>query len=893
MPPAGLEVCVGGSSPAMAWAASLLRDLGARTRLAPEAAPGLTAAGAQVTVPDSNDAAADWAESGAMWLTGVADGPPLMPQGLGASAARGALLAFELLSAIAGERVQVPGHRLLGERAAAAGLRREGPWSPSRTSRLLPTRDGLMGLSLARPDDVELVPALVEGDSSSDVWDVVLGWAARRPAEEAVARARLLGLPACVVGEADGAASWFRTTTFVPDGLGATGPPLVVDLSALWAGPLCAHLLGLAGARVIKVESSRRPDGARRGPAAFYRLLHGGHECVAFDFTSPRDRERLRRLLEAADVVIESSRPRAMTQLGIDPEAILSAADNKTWISITAYGRTGPAADWVGFGDDTAAAAGLVVVDPRTGTTVPCGDALADPLTGAHAAVTALASLLGGGSRLVALALADVVAATLVDVVAGAAAPQAEPPQIRTCPRSPWPATGFGGKFIILGADIGLEELVDVRVADGRITAVGPGLKVGGDEVIEAGGGALVPGLHDHHIHLYALAAALRSVPCGPPDVRDRRALATAIRGTVAPSWVRGVGYHDSVAGPLDRWVLDEIEPRRPVRIQHRSGALWMVNSVGADLLGLDTATQDGIERTRDGRATGRLWRLDGWLRDRIGSEAVDLAAIGRLLAGFGITGVTDATPDLSDDAVAALTAGCLPLDVQLLGARHGGPRKILLPDHDLPGFDILVEQVRDARREQRAVAVHCVTREALVLTLTALDEVGSVPGDRIEHGAVVPPELVDQMRRLGVRVVTQPGFVADRGDDYLAEVEPDDRDHLYPYASLLAAGIRTVPSSDAPFGDPDPWRILAAARDRRTAEGQILGPHERVEAATALAGILSPLDDPGGTPRKVERGVPADLCLLHVPLAQALADPSHEHVRLTIRAGAGGDTSV
>jgi predicted amidohydrolase YtcJ len=353
------------------------------------------------------------------------------------------------------------------------------------------------------------------------------------------------------------------------------------------------------------------------------------------------------------------------------------------------------------------------------------------------------------------------------------------------------------------------------------------------------------------------------------------------------------VGYHESVAGPLDRWVLDEVEPRRPVRIQHRSGALWMVNSVGADLLGLDTAIQDGIERTRDGRATGRLWRLDGWLRDRIGSEAVDLAAIGRLLAGFGITGVTDATPDLSDDAVAGLTAGCLPLDVQLLGARHGGPRKILLPDHDLPGFDVLVEQVQDARREQRAVAVHCVTREALVLTLTALDEVGSVPGDRIEHGAVVPPELVDQMRRLGVRVVTQPGFVADRGDDYLAEVEPDDRDHLYPYASLLAAGVLTVPSSDAPFGDPDPWRILAAARDRRTAEGQILGPHERVEAATALAGILSPLDDPGGTPRKVERGVPADLCLLHVPLAQALADPSHEHVRLTIKAGAGGDTSV
>lgn len=88
-----------------------------------------------------------------------------------------------------------------------------------------------------------------------------------------------------------------------------------------------------------------------------------------------------------------------------------------------------------------------------------------------------------------------------------------------------------------------------------------------------------------------------------------------------------------------------------------------------------------------------------------------------------------------------------------------------------------------------RPVAVHCVTRESLLLTLAALDVCGVLRGDRIEHTAVVPVEVRAELARAGVRVVTQPSFIARRGDDYLARVDPDDVDLLYPYASLLAAG--------------------------------------------------------------------------------------------------------
>ena len=147
---------------------------------------------------------------------------------------------------------------------------------------------------------------------------------------------------------------------------------LVVDFSALWAGPLCAHLLGLAGARVVKVETPDRPDGARRGNPDFYRLLHGGHESVVLDPTTTGGRRALALLVGAADIVIEASRPRALTRFGLDAGA--AVASGTTWVSITAAGRS---ANRVGFGDDLAAA-GLVAYDSDD---VPLfvGDALAEP----------------------------------------------------------------------------------------------------------------------------------------------------------------------------------------------------------------------------------------------------------------------------------------------------------------------------------------------------------------------------------------------------------------------------------------------------------------------------------------------------------------------------------
>lgn len=416
----------------------------------------------------------------------------------------------------------------------------------------------------------------------------------------------------------------------------------------------------------------------------------------------------------------------------------------------------------------------------------------------------------------------------------------------------------------VLIGDVDVEgRRVDVRTVDGTVAAVGPGLTpTDEDEVVDGEGGALIPGLHDHHLHLLALAADRASVDCS----EDLGALAS--RG--GEGWVRGVRARESV----DRHTLDRLVPDRPVRVQHRSGALWMLNSRAlAEVAGALDDSPD-VERDERGEPTGRLFRYDARLRPALPEtdHGAGLAAVVGELRGLGITSVTDATPDLDAHAVDLLRG--LPLPVTLLGdPGSDAPEKVVVGDHDLPSLEALVARVRQARDRRHAVAVHAVTREALLLTLVALDEVGRHPGDRIEHAAVVP----DPRALRGLTVVTQPGFLADRGDDYLRDVHAADLPCLYRFGSLLDAGVDTLASSDAPYGPLDPWAVIAAAVERRTPAGAVLGPGERVDATTALAGYLR---DAEGRPRRVRPGQRTGLALLDRPLAAALAGPARVAVR-------------
>ncbi len=348
----------------------------------------------------------DWAASGAMELTGEADGPPVLSPGPMTALLRESMAA---LTHIAGP-LPVDPVLILGGRAGAMNLTRRGQTSAGGATRLLRASDGWCAVTLSRPDDLELVPAMLGRADMTDPWPELARAVRDAKANEFADHIRMFGVPAAALPPEPPAVHvpWQVSTIADPGGdARRLDGALVVDLSSLWAGPLCARLLGLAGARVVKVESTRRPDGARTGNRRFYDWLHAGHESVAVDFTLSDGRGALADLVRAADLVIEASRPRALAQLGLAPERLDHRA-GKVWVSITGYGRGQP--DRVAFGDDAAVAGGLVGRS-AAGEPVFCADAVADPLTGVVAALAALGALACGGGQLIDVSMRNVAAA--------------------------------------------------------------------------------------------------------------------------------------------------------------------------------------------------------------------------------------------------------------------------------------------------------------------------------------------------------------------------------------------------------------------------------------------------------------------------------------------------
>src|SRR5262245_51913229 len=137
-----------------------------------------------------------WIVSGAAALTGDPDGPCLLPP-------ESMIRRVEHI----GARLEADALGPLIERAAIAGFTRGGTASCGGTTRLLATRDGWLAVSLARPDDVALLPAwLEEPVDEDDPWPALTEAFVHWDASELVARGRPLGLPVARVGEVAGRA---------------------------------------------------------------------------------------------------------------------------------------------------------------------------------------------------------------------------------------------------------------------------------------------------------------------------------------------------------------------------------------------------------------------------------------------------------------------------------------------------------------------------------------------------------------------------------------------------------------------------------------------------------------------------------------------------------------
>jgi len=410
-------------------------------------------------------------------------------------------------------------------------------------------------------------------------------------------------------------------------------------------------------------------------------------------------------------------------------------------------------------------------------------------------------------------------------------------------------------------------QVTDIRLKGAMIDAIGA---LDGKADLDGEGGALIPALHDHHVHLNATAAAMNSLVCGPPDVNTEQELIRRLNTCGAPADIRGVGYHESVAGDIDLAWLDTYGPDMPVRIQHRSGRLWIFNSLAMQAYGLKHPEN------------GRLY--DGDVILRRGQSLPELKPLIDRLLSWGICGVTEVTPSNDVAMFSHYQKKASPLKLSIMGEaslseiNHPdvGPLKLHYHDHNLPALDSLVREIKTAHGAGRPVAAHCVTRAELMLMLLAIEEAKPMTGDRIEHAAIADEDMIAWMKRLGLIIVTQPNFIVERAKAYLKDVPIAEHKNLWRLRSFES--LKCAAGSDTPFGDANPWKAMDAAVNRP--EGLDFG--EAISPEAALKLYTKPAHNAGAPARKIAVGEIADLCLLDRGWAKARSNLSDVKVMRT-----------
>lgn len=446
--------------------------------------------------------------------------------------------------------------------------------------------------------------------------------------------------------------------------------------------------------------------------------------------------------------------------------------------------------------------------------------------------------------------------------------------------------------------------------------------------VVDCQGRTLLPGFVDAHLHLFAYAANLMGVDCSPQAVASIGAVQEALRRrasqTPTGTWLRGWGYeefHLAERRHPNRRELDEAAPEHPVKLVHRSGHASVLNSMALARLGITRETDEPpggvIERDWEtAELTGYLLEMEGELEARgapglTGAELERGLALAReRLLSLGITSIHEATPSRAlahwDMLQSLKGSRALPIrvykmvsvaDLEALAQRNlffgaGDPGlsvgavKIMLNeigDELLPEPEELREQVYAAHRAGYQVAFHAVEERAIEAALEAveyalrrsLEEAADIASyglplhdhrHRIEHCGVCPPALARRIASLRLLVVTQPAFIAEHGERYLAQAPPEKQPWLYPTGSLKAAGVKVAFGSDCPVVPPDPFIGVHAAVTRRARHGRMLSPGEAVSPLEALqmytwAGAYAASDE--HVKGAVAPGQLADLALL------------------------------
>jgi predicted amidohydrolase YtcJ len=202
---------------------------------------------------------------------------------------------------------------------------------------------------------------------------------------------------------------------------------------------------------------------------------------------------------------------------------------------------------------------------------------------------------------------------------------------------------------------------------------------------------------------------------------------------------------------------------------------------------------------------------------------------------------------------------------------------------------EALRELIATAWADGWRIGVHAQGDAAIAAALDGFERGASAdprsdPRPRIEHAGYPGTSGVARMASLGALAVTQPTYLADFGDEYLASLGERGHD-LQPWRDLLAAGVRVVISSDSDVTTFRPLATVANAMGRTTRTGTVLGARHRLSldealfAHTSVAAFAIGMEDRLGSLRP---GTLADLVVVGGDLR---AMPPDEVERAAVRA--------
>ena len=425
---------------------------------------------------------------------------------------------------------------------------------------------------------------------------------------------------------------------------------------------------------------------------------------------------------------------------------------------------------------------------------------------------------------------------------------------------------------------------VDVRVTAGAVAEIAPRLeRTAGEEVVDAEGRFLIPGLWDTHVHMASWTIARRRLDLsgarGPQEAADivRARLAQLAATGSRPAALVGFGHRSATWAELPTVaLLDEAAPDIPVALisgdghtgwvssallRHfglgqRDGPLeendWFsIHDAVADLAGLridDDGYRRGIEHAARRGLVGIVDMQDAantieW-PERVSRGLHGLRVVaatyprlvdpllldtgyrtGAALPGGGGLVTVGPVKVISDGALSSRTALCFDPYSGTPGATSHGVGNISPAD--------LTDLAHRAHRNGLEMAVHAIGDRALSTALESLEAAGA--GGSIEHAQLALADDIDRMATLGLRASVQPAHLLDDRDT-VDRVWAGRSNRSFAFASMLRAGVRLTLGSDAPIAPLDPWLAMAAAVHRSGDDRPAWHPEQALSAREALA---------------------------------------------------------